>query len=144
MIYLSGGNTFTMLKALRYANVDTYILNEYYNGEQVTLAGLSAGAILMSHDIIMAKVPKHCADKNTAKLHDLTSLGIVEDWVSPHYIDRHDRELKDFSYGCDDKVLAIKDDQAVMIDVSEEIVDYDFTGDELTFFKDGRKYKIYR
>ncbi|MBM6617977.1 Type 1 glutamine amidotransferase-like domain-containing protein [Bacillus suaedaesalsae] len=81
-IYLSGGNTFYFLKKLRESNM-LCLIREFVKEGKI-LMGVSAGSILMSKTIDMA----HLLDDNLVDLKDLTSLGLVDFEVLPHWNDQ--------------------------------------------------------
>ncbi len=83
VIYLAGGNTFYFLKHLR----ESGLLKELkkFSDRGGILAGLSAGAIIMTPNINLAGYPTHDRDLNEVKLKNLRSLGLVNFEFLPHY-----------------------------------------------------------
>ena len=94
IIYLSGGNTFYFLKSIRRHNFDRLLINFVQNGG--VLAGLSAGAIIMTPSIATASYPKFDRDENTVGLRSMEALGLVNFEFFPHYSNEPEyaRELK--------------------------------------------------
>ena len=84
MIYLAGGNTFYFLKHLRKSGLIPQ-LKQFVEGGGV-LAGLSAGAIILTPNIGTAGPPLPEPDDNDVKLKNLRSLGLVRFEFYPHYI----------------------------------------------------------
>lgn len=94
LIYLSGGNTFYFLKSIQRQHFD-HELKEYVARGGV-LAGLSAGAILMTPAITSASYPKFDRDDNDVGITNLDALGLVDFEFFPHYDSEpeYSRELK--------------------------------------------------
>ncbi len=83
IIYLSGGNTFYFLKSIRRNHFDRLLLKFVHSGG--VLAGLSAGAIIMTPSIATASYPKFDRDENTVGIRNLDALGLVNFDFFPHY-----------------------------------------------------------
>lgn len=83
IIYLAGGNTFYFLKHLRSSGFLDELRKFAERGGIV--AGLSAGAIIMTPNIWLAGYPPHEGDQNEVRLKDLRSLHVVEFEFLPHY-----------------------------------------------------------
>jgi dipeptidase E len=83
IVYLAGGNTFYFLKALRKSGLLGF-LREYAEGGGI-LAGLSAGAHILSPHIELAGVRGLDPDENEVGLRDLRSLGLVPFEILPHF-----------------------------------------------------------
>jgi dipeptidase E len=82
-IYLAGGNTFYFLKHLQTAGMLDELRKFVKRGG--VLAGLSAGAIIMTPHIFLAGYPAHEGDTNEVKLKDLRSLNVVDFEFLPHF-----------------------------------------------------------
>lgn len=84
IVFLSGGNTFYFLHHLRAGG---YLprLREFVSRGGV-LAGLSAGAIIMTSTIETAGFPEFDRDENAVGLRDLRSLGLVDLEFFPHFV----------------------------------------------------------
>lgn len=83
IVYLAGGNTFYFLKALRKAGLLPR-LREFAERGGI-LAGLSAGAHILTPHIGLAGAPGLTPDKNEVGLKDLKSLGLAPFEILPHY-----------------------------------------------------------
>jgi dipeptidase E len=83
IIYLSGGNTFYFLKSIRRNHFDKLLLKFVQKGG--VLAGLSAGAIIMTPTIATASYPKFDRDENTVGIRNLDALSLVNFDFFPHY-----------------------------------------------------------
>jgi len=86
LVYLSGGNTFAFLHALRASGFAVQM--QRYTERGGVLAGHSAGAILMTPTIRTAGFPADDRDDNEVGLKDLRALRLVEFEVFPHYVSR--------------------------------------------------------
>lgn len=83
IVYLAGGNTFYFLKALRKSGLLGF-LSEYAEGGGI-LAGLSAGAHILSPHIGLAGVRGLDPDENEVGLRDLRALGLAPFEILPHF-----------------------------------------------------------
>lgn len=83
VIYLAGGNTYYFLKHLRESGFLKKLQSFARRGG--IIAGLSAGAIIITPNIQLAGYPSHEGDKNEVRLKNLKSLGLVNFEFLPHY-----------------------------------------------------------
>ncbi|MDH5428003.1 MAG: Type 1 glutamine amidotransferase-like domain-containing protein [Nitrospirota bacterium] len=83
VIYLAGGNTFYFLYHLRKSGLIPQLKQFVEQGG--VLAGLSAGAIILTPTIGTAGPPLPHPDDNDVKLKNLRSLGLVRFEFYPHY-----------------------------------------------------------
>jgi dipeptidase E len=83
IVYLAGGNTFFFLYHLKRLGVLPLLRNYVRRGG--VLAGLSAGALIMTPSIQMAGVPGLEPDENEIGLKDLSGLAVVPFEFSPHF-----------------------------------------------------------
>jgi dipeptidase E len=83
IIYLAGGNTYYFLKHLRESGFLKRL--EKFVKRGGVLAGLSAGAIIMTPHIHMAGYPEHEGDINEVRLKNFHALNLVEFEFLPHY-----------------------------------------------------------
>lgn len=83
VVYLSGGNTYYFLHHLRRAGL-LPVLRRFVERGGV-LAGLSAGAILMTPHIGLAGYPPFDRDENEVGLRNEKSLGLVGFEFFPHF-----------------------------------------------------------
>lgn len=82
-IYIAGGNTFYILHHLKKAGFVKKLKDHVKSGR--VLAGLSAGAIIMTPDIDLAGYPEFDKDENEIGLRSKKSLGIVGFEFFPHF-----------------------------------------------------------
>jgi dipeptidase E len=137
VIYLAGGNTYYFLKHLRESGFLKRLKSFVKRGG--VLAGLSAGAIIMTSDIRLAGYPLHMADDNEVKLKNLRSLGLVDFEFLPHYNNskitsdamiRYSKRTKRPVYACPDGSGIIVEGKAVH-----------FFGETYLFYQ-GRKLRL--
>ena len=83
IVYLAGGNTFYFLQALRNAGLLPY-LREFAEKGGI-LAGLSAGAHILTPHIGLAGAPGLIPDENEVGLKNLKALGLAPFEILPHY-----------------------------------------------------------
>lgn len=133
-----GGNTFTLLHALRKTGFIEHLSQFIKSGRVVY--GISAGAIIMGKDIRTAMIGPE-ADKNKVGLRNLTGLNLLNGYnVHPHYDPRNDEIL--FEY--------LKTNNAPLLGISEQSGAYIRNNsmlalgyDPIILFHDGEK-KIVR
>lgn len=118
-IYLAGGNTFYLLHYLRKRRMLTKLRDYCRKGG--VLAGLSAGAHVITPDIGLAGYPAFAADKNEIKLKNLKSLGLVKYEFFPHYgrSTRLDNALKNYSKRHGTSIIACEDAGGIVQNGSE-------------------------
>jgi dipeptidase E len=116
LIYLSGGNTFYFLKSIRRNHFDKLLLKFVQRGG--VLAGLSAGAIMMTPAITTASYPKFDRDENTVGLRNLDALGLVEFEFFPHYSPEPEyaRELKRQSKALKYPIYGVADGAGIVVE----------------------------
>jgi dipeptidase E len=131
VIYLAGGNTYYFLKHLRESGF-LKKLNRFVARGGV-LAGLSAGAIIMTPHIRLAGYPPHEGDVNEVRLKNLRALKLVDFEFLPHYSASAKTHQAMLSYSRRSKtaILASPDGSGVIID-----------GDRIEFI--GPMYVYYR
>ncbi|RME14720.1 MAG: hypothetical protein D6797_08165 [Bdellovibrio sp.] len=91
-VYLAGGNTFYFLKHLKQSGVFKVLKELLYRGK--VIAGLSAGALILTPHIELAAFPPYDEDENFVKLKRLTALGAVPFEFLPHY-NPHSYKMKE-------------------------------------------------
>ncbi len=135
IIFLSSGNTFTFLKHLRQQKLIPYFRRFLKDGG--ILAGASAGAIVMTPNIMTALVPFADSDPNTVGIKNLSAMNLVGFEFSPHYSKDHAEELRSYSRFTPFPVLACDDGSGLIIkDGRIKIVG------SVTRFKNGRKSEL--
>lgn len=85
VVYINGGNPFTLLDHARQSGADEVIRK--LATQHVTMIGVSAGALLLGPNIKI--VDWFTPQMNTIGLTDFTALGVIDQLIFPHY-DRED------------------------------------------------------
>lgn len=116
VIYLGGGNTFNFLKQLRGKGLLPQLRS--YAKDGGVLAGLSAGAILLTPNIRMAGIPKRTADVNEVGLKNEQALGLVKFEFHPHYTKRRweNAEISKYAKKLSYPVYACPDGSGIVIE----------------------------
>ncbi|WP_102262359.1 Type 1 glutamine amidotransferase-like domain-containing protein [Mesobacillus jeotgali] len=111
-IFLSGGNTYLLLKNLQEKNIVTYIKEMVQEGK--TLIGVSAGSIIMSKSIKIAGFH----DQNEVQLCELNGLGLVDFEFMPHWNrEKHQLdELLEYSLLQEESIFTCRDGDGIVID----------------------------
>jgi dipeptidase E len=105
VIYLAGGNTFYFLKHLRESGFLKKLVQYAKRGG--VLAGLSAGAIILTEHIKLAGYPLHEGDENEVRLKNLKSMGLVDFEFLPHYTNSNKTNMAMLKYSRRSKNLII-------------------------------------
>lgn len=137
IIYLSGGNTFHLLHHLKKSGMLSAL--KAFAKKGGVLAGLSAGAIVMTPNIATAALPHFDCDENEIGLKDLTAMNLVPFEVFPHYEGkrRYDVEFKNHSMNLKGPLYAIADGAGIVVNEDKIL----FLGEAYAFFE-GTKTKI--
>lgn len=116
IIYLAGGNTFYFLKHLRASGLLPRLKSFAERGG--VLAGLSAGAIMLTPNIELAAYPPFEPDENEVGLRNLKALGLVKFEFLPHFVNsrRMNEAMLMYSLLSPHPVLACPDGSGVVID----------------------------
>lgn len=113
IIFVEGGNTFYLLKYIRESGFDK-VLKEFLNKGGVYL-GVSAGSYVAGPDISVANW-KHADDQNIVGLKDLRGLGLVDFYISPHYVPEHETILNENKHKVSRPIYALTDQQAILVE----------------------------
>lgn len=118
IIYMCGGNTFYLQKALRDTGSDQVIIDFCELGEGIYI-GVSAGSIILGTSIASAASAETEEDKNRPRLTKLRSMAVVPYVVMVHYSPKDAQRLaklqQDFP-----EVRTISDEQAIIRRGEEE------------------------
>lgn len=114
IIYITGGNTFYLLQALRKSGADKILVQEIKKGK--LYIGESAGAIVVAPDIEYS-AEMDCIEK-APDLTDFTGLGLTDFYVVPHYKNWEmgksaDKIIEMYSSSLDLKIIS--DNQAILV-----------------------------
>lgn len=131
IIYLGGGNTFYFLKYLRKSGMLKELKSFVARGG--ILAGLSAGAIMLTPSIETAGFPEFDRDENGEGIRNLKALNLVRFEFFPHYKNskRYEQELKNYGRTHIHPLYAVADGGGIIVD-----------GESVTFH--GRSYCFYQ
>ena len=115
-IYLAGGNTFYLLHHLRESRILPAL--KRYGASGGVLAGLSAGAIILTPNIELAAYPAHTADENDVGLRNLKALGLAPFEFFPHY--QHSlkllKSLERYAERSKHPVFAVEDGSGIVVE----------------------------
>ncbi len=118
IIFVAGGNTFYLLKAMRACNFEKVVRKLLKNG--TVYVGVSAGTIVAGNTIKTAGWKD--ADKNIVKLKNLKGLGLVPFDIFVHYapewVDTIKKEMPDCKKRVK-KLRIITDDQGILVQGKE-------------------------
>lgn len=119
VIYLAGGNTFYFLKHLRESGFLKKL--EKFAERGGVIAGLSAGAIVMTPTIDLAAYPPPDADLNEVKLKNWRGLGLVDFEFLPHYSNSKSASEAMLRYSRRSKrlIFATPDGSGIAVDCGE-------------------------
>ena len=137
IVYFGGGNTYHLLDAIRTS--DFYPALRRFLHEDGVVAGLSAGAIVMTPTIYTAAIPEFDADPNDIGLQDLTGMGLVPFEFFPHYVNeqRYDLPFLEYSRSVPYPIYACPDGSGIVSKRGEVT----FVG-ECYGFHAGRKFVV--
>ena len=116
VVYLAGGNTFYFLMHLRRSGL-LPVLRRFAERGGV-LAGLSAGALLLTPNIALAGYPPFDRDENEVGIRNQAALNLVAFEFFPHY--RQSARLRDallrYSRRCPRPVYACRDGSGIVVE----------------------------
>lgn len=115
VIYLAGGNTYYFLKHLRESDFLKRLTTYAKTGG--VIAGLSAGAIILTPNIKLAGYPPHVGDENEVRLKNLKSLKLVNFEFLPHYTNspKTNHAMLNYSRRTQNAILACPDGSGVVV-----------------------------
>ncbi len=116
LIYLSGGNTFHLLKHIRSSGIEPK-LREFLKAGGI-IAGHSAGAIVMSPNINTASYPPDDRDENRVGLTNLRAMKFCSFEIFPHFYVRSKSQnsaLLDASKGLKHMIYGLPDGAAIVV-----------------------------
>lgn len=115
VVLISGGNTFQLLSNLRKSGLDKVIV-ELSHKQDVTLAGFSAGALVLTPTITICNLPGF--DENLFGINDLSGLGIVDFELFPHYEKLlHETLLNVYRETTNNQVREISDEEYISLSI---------------------------
>lgn len=137
IIYLGGGNTYYFIQHLR----STGFFNQLksFSKRGGVIAGVSAGAIMMTPNIETAGYPSFDCDDNEDNVVNLKAMNLVQFEFFPHYrnSDRYDKVLKKKSKTKDYPLYALPDGSGIIKNYEK----LSFLGKAWCFYK-GQKINL--
>ena len=112
VVYVSGGNTFKLMKFAKERNFDSVI--KTIANTNTFFIGVSAGSIILGKSIEIAGIAG--GDVNEVELKDLSGFGLINNDIYPHYMETQEQEIKKYENKYNVKVLRITDDEAIIYD----------------------------
>lgn len=112
LIFVEGGNTFFLLKAMRDSGFDSLIHEKIAEPDMIYM-GCSAGSVVAGISIESASWP--FCDSNDIGLTDLTGLGFIDDMIHPHYRPETMPEIAPYMEKSRFKTRLLSDEQALIV-----------------------------
>ena len=116
MLYLSGGNTFSVLHRIRKHGFQTAMIDYIKKG--VIYVGGSAGAHIVSANL--EHVLKY--DQNTAKITDFSGLNLFDGILVCHFTNERQAHFEALMAESKYKVVALSNDESLLICKDNEIL----------------------
>lgn len=116
-IYITEGNTFSILSILKERGIDKVIKQAYMNG--TTVIGASAGAMITGKSIEEA----YSYDRNEVHLKDYSSLALFDGIVLPHYTKKEMRKYIKNSPGLENRykmLLSVANDEILVLEMNDD------------------------
>ncbi len=114
ILVISGGNTYILLNNLRKSGLDRAI-KEYIKKDDYILAGMSAGALVLTPNI---KVCEFRDGLNTLNLENLTGLNIVDFEILPHFTEQEFGDIYNrYLLTTKNEVKKISDDDYITVNL---------------------------
>lgn len=112
IVYVSGGNTFKLMKFINNSNFKDSVINFLKKGG--LYIGVSAGSIVLGPNIEVASIGKD-SDENIVHLKNLTGMNIVPFSISPHFDKKRKSAIDKFSKNVGYKVKPLADEDIIFI-----------------------------
>lgn len=112
VIYVCGGNTFSILQKLRETKLNKFIIEQVKKG--TIYVGVSAGSIIAGKNIEIASWGSE-GDKNEINLKDLKGLSLTDVTIFPHFKQELRTEVEKFRNKVKYPVIELTDEQAMFI-----------------------------
>lgn len=111
IVYVEGGNSFYLLKAVRESGFETVIKELIANG--VVYIGSSAGSYIACPSIVISTWSKHPKDR--CGVTDFTAMHLVPFFIKAHYTPDMLPELKEIRKELPAPLWVLRDDQALVV-----------------------------
>jgi dipeptidase E len=109
VIWVGGGNTFYLLRAIKATGFDKIIMEEIAKGK--VYIGVSAGSYIACPTIEVAT----WRETNRHGVTDLTALNLVPFVIKAHYVPEMANALKEKISNCQYEVKILNDNQAILV-----------------------------
>lgn len=116
IVYVCGGNTFTLMKFAREADFSNSVNKLLLRGG--VYIGVSAGSVIAGPSIRIAA--ELSPDVNSVGLVDMSGMGITDTIIYPHYKDSDENQIKKFEARHNHDVVRLTNNQAVIIQTHEQ------------------------
>lgn len=110
-IYVCGGNTFRLMKAVNGSNFKEEVLKVLDRGG--LYIGASAGALILSPTIAIAGEVE--PDENEVGLEDMTGMNIINFEILPHYSPEQDTQINNYKLKAKNEIKLITNDEIIVI-----------------------------
>ena len=117
VVYVCGGNTFSILERMRITGIDKYIKKEVIENNMLYV-GVSAGSIIAGPNVEIAGWGSE-GDPNDVGLTDLSGFNFTDIAVFPHFRPELSDEVSDFQKKVSYPVIALTNDEAILVDSAE-------------------------
>lgn len=114
-IYVCGGNTFKIMKAVNESNFKTEVLKVLNRGG--VYIGASAGALILSPTIAMAGEVE--PDENEVGLLDMTGMNIINFEILPHYSPEQDSQINAYKLKTKNEIKVITNDEIIVLEYKQ-------------------------
>lgn len=111
VIYVNGGNTFTLLKYAKDAHFEQTV--RALLGRGGIYLGVSAGAIIACPDMTVAVEVE--PDPNDVELTDFTALHLVDFYLDVHYVPANEAAIASYEKKYGHQVERLTDEQAILV-----------------------------
>ncbi len=113
IIYVMGGNTFTLLKKIRESGADKILSKRLSETSDLIYIGVSAGSILLTPTVRLANEVE--PDPNDEGIDDFSGLSFFPDEIYPHYTEDVESEIREYEIRHSVSVRRITNDEAILV-----------------------------
>jgi len=117
IVYVLGGNTFSILDKIRKIGLDKLIIKFIKSGK--LYIGLSAGSMIVGPNISISETYSE-KDKNHVGLKDVRGFRLIDVELFPHFTEDKKGLIEGFQKKVSYKILGLTDEQALLV-IGEKI-----------------------